>query len=142
MNNELLPEPGWWKRNWPWALPVVGCLTFLVVLGVFIGSIFYGVTSMLDDSIPLEYAINKINTDPDIVKLMGFPIVKNGKVQGEFNWINDEKSAHMTVPISGTKENGTLFIKATAIGDTWTYQEIRVVIQDNNGVDLLDNDWE
>jgi len=41
MNNELLPEQGWWKRNWSWAVPVGGCLTVLIIIGVSIGSIFF-----------------------------------------------------------------------------------------------------
>ncbi len=142
MNNELIPQPSWWKRNWPWVLPVGGCLTILILLGVTIGSIFFGITSIMDDSIPMEYAIEKINTDPEIIELMGSPIEKNGMIQGEFNLNNDEKSADMKVPITGPKESGTLFIKATAIGDKWTYQEIRVVIQDNDEVDLVNDDWD
>ena len=142
MNNELIPQPHWWKRNAPWAVPVGGCLTILILLGVTVGSIFFGVTSIIDDSIPMEYALEKINSDPEIIKLMGSPIEKNGMVQGEFNLINDEKSADIKAPISGPKESGTLFIKATAKGDNWTYHEIRVVIQDNNEVDLMNDDWD
>ncbi len=142
MNNELLPEQGWWKRNWSWVLPIGGCLTVLIIIGVSIGSIFFGVSTMLEDSVPLEYALEKINADPDIVEQMGSPIEKNGIIQGEFNWTDDEKSADMNVPIKGPEDSGTLFIKATAKGDNWTYHEIRVVVQDNEELDLLDEEWE
>lgn len=142
MNNELLPEQGWWKRNWSWAVPVGGCLTVLIIIGVSIGSIFFGVTSMLEDSVPLEYALEKINADPNIIEQMGSPIEKNGIIQGGFNWTGDEKSANMKVPVKGPKDTGTLFIKATAIGDNWTYHEIRVVIQDNEELNLLDEEWD
>mgnify|MGYP001823520832 FL=1 len=66
MNNELLPEKSWWNRNWTWALPVGGCLTVLIIIGVSIGTIFFSVTSMLDDSVPLEYALKKINEDQEL----------------------------------------------------------------------------
>ena len=139
MNNELLPEKSWWNRNWTWALPVGGCLTVLIIIGVIISTIFFSVTSMLDDSVPLEYALKKINEDSEIVEQMGFPIEKNGMIQGEFNWVNDEKIADMQVPIKGPEDSGTLYIKASANGDTWTYHEIRVVVKDNEDLDLLDD---
>jgi hypothetical protein len=142
MNNELLPEKSWWNRNWSWALPVGGCLTVLIIIGVAIGSVFFSVTSMLDDSVPLEYALKKINDDPGIVEQMGFPIEKNGMIQGEFNWVNGEKIADMKVPIKGPADSGTLFIKASERDDTWTYHEIRVVVKENEELDLLDNEWD
>lgn len=142
MNNELLPEQSWWKRNWTWALPIGGCLTLLIIIGISIATIFFGVTSMLEDSVPLEYALEKINSDPDIVEQMGYPIEKNGMIQGEFNLNNDEKRVDMKVPIQGTEDNGTLFIKATAKGDNWTYHEIRVVVQDDEELDVLDEEWD
>ena len=142
MNNELLPEKSWWNRNWTWALPVGGCLTVLIIIGVSIGTIFFSVTSMLDDSVPLEYALKKINEDQELVEQMGFPIEKNGPIQGEFNWVNDEKIADMKISITGPLDSGTLYIKASAKGDTWTYHEIRVVVKDNEEPDLPDNEWD
>jgi len=142
MNNELLPEKSWWKRNWTWALPVGGCMTVLIIIGLSIGSIFFGVTSMLEDSVPLEYALKIINEDQEIVAQMGSPIEKNGMVQGEFNWVNNEKRANMKVPITGPMDSGTLYIEASAKGDTWTYHKIRVVVKDNEELNLLDNEWD
>ncbi|WP_297694447.1 cytochrome c oxidase assembly factor Coa1 family protein [uncultured Eudoraea sp.] len=142
MNNDLLPEKSWWNRNWSWALPLGGCLTVLIIIGVVIGSVFFSVTSMLDDSVPLEYALNKINEDPEIIEQMGFPIEKNGMIQGEFNWVNGEKVTDIKVPIAGPEDSGTLFIKASARDDIWTYHEIKVVIKENEALDLLDDEWD
>lgn len=142
MNNELIPEPSWWKRNWSWALPLGGCLTVIIIVIISVASIFFGVTSMLDDSIPIEHGLEKINSDPEIVELMGSPIEKSGMPQGDFNWKNDTKRVDIRVPISGPKENGTLFIIASATDDNWIYHEIRVVVQDSTGVNSTEDDWE
>jgi len=48
MNNELVPQPSWWKRNWKWVVPVSGCFTVLVIIVIILGSIFYGVSSAID----------------------------------------------------------------------------------------------
>ncbi len=142
MNNELVPQPSWWKRNWKWVVPVGGCLTMLILIGAFVGSLFYGVTSMFEDSTPYEYAFEKINNDEKMVELMGLPIEKDGMVQGTINWNNNEKNADMKIPISGPKGSGTLYIKATGEGDQWIYHEIRVVVKDSEEFNLLEDNWE
>ena len=139
MNNELAPQPSWWKRNWKWVVPVGGCLTMLVLLVVFVGSIFYGVTTMFEGSDPYKYAFEKINEDEQLVELLGSPIVKDGMVQGSLNYNNGDGKADMKIPISGPKGSGTLYINATSGGDEWTYHEIRVEIKDNETFDLLED---
>lgn len=137
MNNELVKYPSWWKRNWKWAVPVGGCLGFLVVLILFIGSIFYGVTAALEESQPYEYALKTINQDEEIISALGLPIEKDGMIQGSYNNTNGSKTADMKIPISGPNGSGTLFVKATGKDDNWVYHEIRVEIKDDETIDLL-----
>ena len=139
MNNELVPQPSWWKRNWKWAVPVGGCLTMIVLLIVFVGSILYGVTTMFEGSEPYDYAMEKINRDEQLIELLGSPIVKDGMVQGSLNYINGNGKANMKIPISGPKEKGMLYIDATCTGDEWTYHEIRVEVRDEEIFDLLED---
>jgi len=141
MNNELVPQPNWWQRNWKWVIPVGGCFTILVVIIFFIGSIFYGVTNVLENSEPFEHAINKINNDQELIELLGSPIEKDGMPQGHINWNNNKKSADMKIPIAGPKGKAVLYIIAHGEGDDWNYDEIRVTVKDNEEIQLLDNDW-
>lgn len=131
MNNELVEYPSWWKRNWKWAVPVGGCLSLIVVFIVFIGSVFYGVTAVLEESQPFEYALETINQDEEITNALGSPIVKDGMIQGSYNNNNGIKTADMKIPVSGSKGSGTLFVKATGKDDNWTYDIIRVEIKDD-----------
>ena len=142
MNNELVPEPSWWKRNWKWVVPVGGCLTIIFIVIFFVGSLFYGVTSMFEESEPYEYAFEKINNDPQIIELLGSPIEQNGMPQGNINWHNNSKKANMKIPIAGPDGEGTLYIVAHGEGENWTYEEIRVVIKDNDEINLLEEDWQ
>lgn len=137
MNNKLVEDPNWWKRNWKWAVPVGGCLGLIVVFIMFVGSIFYGVTAVLEESQPYEYALETINQDEEITNALGAPIVKDGIIQGSYNYSNGIKTAQMKVPVSGPKGSGTLFVKANGEGDNWNYEVIRVEIKDDEGIDLL-----
>ena len=130
MNNELVPQPNWLKRNWKWALPLGGCLTLIIGLVVLFGSLFWGITNVMEDSQPYEYAIELINQDEELMNILGSPIEKDGVIQGNINWINGDKSAKMVIPISGSKGNGSLFIDASGKADEWIYHEIRVEVNE------------
>lgn len=142
MNNELVPQPSWWKRNWKWVVPVGGCLSLIVVFIMFVGSIFYGVTKVLEESQPYEYALEKINQDDEITNVLGSPIEKDGMIQGSYNNNNGSKTADIKIPVSGPDGSGVLFIEATGKGDNWTYNVIRLEIKDNESIDLLEDDSE
>jgi len=139
MNNELVSQPSWWKRNWKWAVPVSGCFSIIIVAVVAIGSIFYGVTNAIEDSQPYEYALKKINSDEDLINALGSPIEKDGMVSGNWNYTNGEKSAKMAISISGPKGNGTLFVEATQKDDDWNYDVIRVEIDDSETFDIIES---
>jgi hypothetical protein len=138
MNNELVPQPSWWKRNWKWVVPVGGCFTLIIVAVIAIASIFYGVTNAIEDSQPHEFALEKINSDEDLVNALGTPIEKDGMVSGNWNYVNGKKSAKMTIPISGPKGSGMLFVEATGEDEDWTYHVIRVEIEDSETFDIIE----
>lgn len=142
MNNELVPQPSWWKRNWKWVVPLGGCLSLIVLFVIFVGSVFWGVTSALQESQPYEYALEKINQDEEIIRVLGSPIEKDGMIQGSYNYTNGKKSADMIIPVSGPKGSGTLFVEAAGEDDQWTYNVIRVEITDDESIDLLEEELE
>jgi len=137
MNNELVPQPSWWKRNWKWVVPVSGCFTFILLLVIFATSLFFGITGAFEDSQPYEYALEQINTDEDLIKALGSPIVKDGYINGSFNNVNGKKSASLVVPVAGPKGTGTLYIEATGKENNWIYHLIRVEIENSYTFDIL-----
>ena len=137
MDNELVPQPSWWKRNWKWVVPVGGCLTAIILVVILVSSLFFGVTKIMQESQPYEYAFKLINQDEELIGILGTPIEKDGMVQGNINWVNGNKSAKMAIPIAGPKGTGTLYIDATGKGETWDYHEIRVEVADQE-LDFLE----
>ena len=137
MDDELIPQPSWWKRNWKWVVPLGGCLTGIVLVAILISSLYFGVTELMEGSEPYEHAIELINNDEELLELLGTPIEKTGMGQSNMNWVNGTKSAKMVIPIAGPKGSGTLYINATGKGDTWDYHEIRVEVAEKE-VNFLD----
>lgn len=130
MNNELVPQPSWWKRNWKWVVPVGGCFTLIIGVIILGASVYFGVSTVMEESQPYEYALELINKDESLIKVLGSPIEKDGMFQGNISWTNGNKVAKIVVPVAGPKGEGKLFIDATGEGDEWNYHEIRVEVND------------
>lgn len=45
-SHDLRAKQSWLNRNWKWLIPS-GCLTLIILVALFIGGIFYEVTSVL-----------------------------------------------------------------------------------------------
>ena len=85
MNNELIPQPSWWKRNWKWVIPLGGCLSMIVIGLIFVFSLIYGISSDLEEKEPFRYAFEVINKDEEMIRHLGTPIVQNGIFQGDMS---------------------------------------------------------
>lgn len=142
MNNELVAQPSWWKKNWKWVVPVGGCFSVIVFIVILFGSIFYGVTTLLEKSKPYKYALEQINSDEEITSILGAPIEQDGMMQGSLNWTNGDGKADMKIPVTGPNGSGILYINASSVDDNWTYHEIRLDIKDIESIDLLEADLE
>ena len=75
---EQVQQKSWFKRNWLWFVPTMGCLTLIVLFFLGIGSLILGVTSMISDSEPAQYALEKASTNPIVLEALGEPIEKDG----------------------------------------------------------------
>ena len=139
MNNELVPQPSWWKRNWKWVVPVGGCLTLIIIFVVFLGSLFYGISSAFEGSEPHVYALELVNEDETLLEILGTPIEKDGIGQSSFNWNNGNKTSNLVIPIAGPKAKGTLYVNAHGTADTWIYDRIEVIVPENEPINLLEN---
>ncbi|KPM32883.1 Hypothetical protein I595_1310 [Croceitalea dokdonensis DOKDO 023] len=141
MNNELVPQPSWWKRNWKWALPVGGCLGIIIFAVVLFTSIYFGVTKIMEESEPYVEAFALIHEDEALLQVMGSPITRDGAVQGSINNKNGNKTAQMTIPIAGPDASGTLYVDAYGRGEIWKYHEITVQVgnQEFDFTDRLKN---
>ncbi|WP_299766912.1 cytochrome c oxidase assembly factor 1 family protein [uncultured Dokdonia sp.] len=138
--NELIQEKSWWKRNWKWALPVGGCGGCLIIVILFIGGVFAGVTTMFTSSTPYQEGLEKVNSNEQVVELLGTPIEKDGIMQGSINFNNGDGEADFNIPIKGPKGEGRLYIVGEKRNDEWTYSEMEVRIDQNNEVINLLNE--
>jgi hypothetical protein len=137
MNNELIEEPSWWKRNWKWVIPVGGCFTIIILFMALIGAGIFGVSKMFTGSEPYTYALEQVQSNEQVIELLGEPIETNGIMQGSINFSNNEGNANISIPIKGPNGEGKIYVVGEKRNDTWTYSELEVRIN-NEVINLLD----
>ena len=136
---EFEERRGWFGRNWKWAVPTGGCLLIIVLVVVFFGSLFVGITSMISDSHPYQDAMEAAQNNEALIELIGEPIETNGMNGGNWKIDNERKSAEISIPIKGPNGEATIFVVGEGINDNWTYQTMEVHLKDSREIiDLLE----
>ncbi|MBF4516368.1 cytochrome c oxidase assembly factor 1 family protein [Flavobacterium sp. ANB] len=137
MNDDYQPKKSWWDRNWKWFVPT-GCLSLLVLFGLFIAGIFFGVTSMMTESDAYKGALTEVKNNKEVKEKLGSPIEGDGMVSGSINMSNDTGNCDLQIPIKGPKGKATLFVVAVKKGK-WKYNELSVYIDaTDDEIDLLE----
>ena len=131
-------EPGWWGRNWKWAAPS-GCLLMFLLVGAFIGAIFLFVFSMMKSTEAYAHSMETARADAEVVAALGQPIQEGMFVTGNFEESGGAGQAQFSIPVSGPKGSGTIYVEARKSAGEWVYSTM-VLETDNpkQRIDLLD----
>jgi hypothetical protein len=128
------PAPGWWSRNWKWFVPTGCCLGTLLglilavaVFGFSIFAIFTGVSAALKSSEPYKVAVARAQANDKVTTALGTPL-SEGFPMGSINTNNDTGKVDFSIPISGPKGKGTIYVVGTRSAGTWTYTKMSVTI--------------
>jgi hypothetical protein len=129
-------KKSWWDRNWKWFVPT-GCLGLLILFGIFIGGIFFGVTSMMKDSDAYKEAMVMVQHDKLVSDKLGNHIETDGMISGSINVSNNTGNCDLQIPIKGSKGKGTLFVVAEKRGK-WEYSQMSVYVEaTDEQIDLI-----
>ncbi|MBS7256016.1 cytochrome c oxidase assembly factor Coa1 family protein [Flavobacterium branchiicola] len=135
-SNELIQRKSWWDRNWKWFVPT-GCLSLLVLFGLFIAGIFFGVTSMMENSDVFKESMIAVKHNTILIEKLGNPIETDGVVSGSISTSNNSGDCNLEIPLKGPKGKATLFVVAEKRGK-WKYNEMKVYIEKTQEeIDLL-----
>lgn len=133
----------WFKRNWLWFVPTMGCLTLIVLFFLGIGALIFGVTNMISGSTPAIYAIEQASENTSVIEFLGQPIEQNGIASGSINFSNNTGDADLKIPVSGPKGSGLIIVVAERYDDEWTYDKLYIIIKETKEkINLLDKSLE
>src|SRR4029450_5151665 len=115
----LTPRPHWWNRNWKWFVPV-GCFGTLTLSIAFVGSIALIVFSAIKSTDVYKDALARAETHPFVIEALGSPIKEGFLVSGNTNVNGASGEANLSIPISGPKGKGTIYVARKKSLGNWT----------------------
>ncbi|WNG44664.1 hypothetical protein F0U60_11620 [Archangium minus] len=133
---QMAPQQSWWGRNWKWVVPT-GCLGLLLSCGC-LSALIFGVTwqALRGTGVFVE-AVTQAKQSPEVRQALGEPVEAGLMLQGSIQSHNDQGSANFSVPLTGPKGEGTLYVEAYKNGEDWKFTTLRVDIPGRPGIDLL-----
>jgi len=133
MNNEIIKEKSWWKRNWKWFLPIASFTLIAVVLffSSGLGGHMTDFAQAYSDTELYENAIAKAQRNKKVTNLLGElePIDKLAILEGEVRYSNHNKSVDLSIRVKGSKRKASMDISADKINGEWNYRKINIRIK-------------
>lgn len=125
------------RRTSPWVWVGVGCGGALVVLIAFVAFIVFVAFGAMRNSTPYKDALNRAQSDPRVIELLGSPIKPGLFFSGSINTHNRDGDAKLDIPLRGPKGKATLRVVATKTRGRWTYDQMIVTPKSGPEIDLL-----
>ena len=113
-------QQNWFDRNWKWFIP----LLLFVLLAVFIGPIMFGVFYMMKSSDIYQLALHEVQTSEEAKRTLGEPIEPGWFLSGNISMKNNDGIARLSIPVSGTLQEGTIELDATKKDGQWTFNSL------------------
>jgi hypothetical protein len=132
-------QPGWWKRNWKWAVPS-GCLMVVILLFGGCVALMTAAVGAMKSSGAYEQAIDRLKEHPGAIAVLGEPITASWMISGNFHEGGGKGTADYSVPVSGPRGGGKLYVEARKSAGRWTFEVLTLVPDgDAEPIDLRDD---
>lgn len=140
---ETQQQKSWFGRNWPWILPLGGCLTIILLFIFGVGAAIFGVAEAVKSSEPYEYAVKSSTRNPELIAILGEPIKTDGFMEGTVNFKNSSGKVDIKIPLRGPNGTATVEMKGIKEDGVWTYEKLYAIIKETNEkINLLEKSSE
>jgi hypothetical protein len=119
---------GWFGRNWKWLVPV-GLLSMVLMIVVFVGAVVYLAFGSIKSSYAYQQAIARTKSNADVIREMGEPIEPGWLVSGRINVNESSGNADLSIPVSGPKKSGRVYVVAVKNLGKWDLSALEVEIE-------------
>jgi hypothetical protein len=97
--------------------------------GAFLVLVIFGAMKQSD---AYQTALARAKADQRVINALGTPIEERWFLKGNTEVSGDSGKADLTIPISGPKGKGAIYVVATKFAGEWTYSKLVVKI-DSSG---------
>lgn len=117
------PRSNGWQRNWKWFVP--SCCGSILVLIVVFSLAFFAVFRRTD---VFKDALDKAAANPQVRAELGEPIKEGWWVNGHLRTSGSTGNAALSIPLKGSRKDGTLYAVAHKSAGQWTYDRLEVAV--------------
>jgi hypothetical protein len=105
---------------------------------IFVGSIVLIVFSAMKSSDIHKDAMARAKTPPAVIEALGSPVTEGLLLSGNTNVNGASGEANLSIPVSGPKGKGTIYVAATKSLGQWNYSGLVLEIErTHQRIDLL-----
>ena len=116
----------------------VGCLSVAALFVVFVGSVVLIVFSAVKSTDVYKDALARAKTHPAVIEALGSPVTDGFLVSGNTNVNGASGETNLSIPVSGPKGKGTIYVAATKSLGRWNYSGlIFEIAKTRQRIDLL-----
>jgi hypothetical protein len=116
----------------------LGCFSIAVLFVAFVGSVILIVFSAVKSTGVYKDALARTKAHPAVIEALGSPITEGLLVSGNTNVNGASGEANLSIPVSGPKGKGTIYVAATKSLGRWNYSGLVLEIaKTHQRIDLL-----
>jgi uncharacterized protein (UPF0333 family) len=128
---------GWFGRNWKWFVPV-GCLSMVLMVVVFVAAIAYFAIGSFKSTFAYQEALAKTRSNAAVIRELGEPIEAGLLPSGSINVNGASGNADLSIPVSGPKKSGKVYVVAVKKLGKWEISALEVEIDgESKRINLL-----
>jgi len=108
-----------------------------IVIGLAVGIIAFTFGSLKSTAVYQE-AVAQATDNPEVINALGEPIETGFFLSGSVNINNADGDAELSIPLSGSKRDGTLYVEAIKTSGEWNFHVLEVEVEGSSGrINLL-----
>jgi hypothetical protein len=127
MNNEILIQKPWWKRNIIWLFVIVIIISVITTCSsLFLnGNLEFYALANADPSF-YEVALDSANNNKEVVEKFGHlkPISNQEIYDGKAFYSNNKNSLNIILPVTGIKTNAVMDLWLKRNSEGWKYESV------------------
>jgi hypothetical protein len=118
-----------------WFVPT-GCLSLILLFVLFAGGIALAVFGALRSTDVYKTAVARSQADLRVRAALGDDVHPGIFLSGNTNVSGGSGQAELSIPISGSKGKGTIYVVATKSAGEWNYSQLVVKTEGGETIDL------
>ncbi len=124
------------RRTWVIVVSVVAGVVLLCVL--FVAGLVAFFALSVKSSEPYQHAQSVAVRDARVAAALGTPVVMKWYVSGSFSMSGSSGNAEFEIPVSGSRNKGTLYVTGKKSAGRWSYQRLELEVEgQENRINLL-----